>query len=105
MMGFNRRTPWQCKTAALARLWRQRAGSPATFDRRTGIFLVAAGPGAWRGVQGRRCHITRPCLVARLATPRTDIDAVLRNRMPCQSLSWPYTFHEGILLATEEPPV
>ena len=53
MMGFNRRTPWQCKTAALARLWRQKGVNVlVTSDIRPPYRYLSGrrwGP-VWRGV-------------------------------------------------------
>ena len=48
MMGFNRRTPWQCKTAALARLWRQKGVNVlATSDIRPPYRYLSGCRRAW----------------------------------------------------------
>ena len=48
MMGFNRRTPWQCKTAALARHWRQKGVNVlVTSDIRPPYRYLSGRRWAW----------------------------------------------------------
>ena len=59
MMGFNRRTPWQCKTAALARLWRQKGVNVlVTSGIRPPYRYLSGGAWAW-GLARRDVFVLR----------------------------------------------